>query len=304
MSCGRRAGSSIRRSEFPGIASTSGWSIPRAPGRYLLGIECDGRTYHSAATARDRDRLRHLILEGLGWQLHRIWSTDWWRSPAEPMRKILARLEDLLTTEPKGPTAREDGQPDTPPDPVEASAAEVEEVATYAKLVQPEPVAAPKLPVYRVAELPAGNGDNFYDPASRAVLAEQLMRVIRAEGPIADFVLFRRVARAWGLQRTGRRIEELLRALVPPAGARTVEGDVTFYWPETSQPAQWEGFRVADDLEESKRQLDELCAEELGNLAMFILSEHGGTSVSELARSICRLQRIARTSADAEARIA
>jgi len=96
----------------------------------------------------------------------------------------------------------------------------------------------------------------------------------------------------------------LLRALVPSAGARTVEGDVTFYWPETSQPAQWEGFRVADDLEESKRQLDELCAEELGNLAMFILSEHGGTSVSELARSICRLQRIARTSADAEARIA
>jgi hypothetical protein len=84
---------------------------------------------------------------------------------------------------------------------------------------------------------------------------------------------------------------------------RTVEGDATFYWPETSQPAQWEDFRVADDLEESKRQLDELCAEELGNLAMFILSEHGGTSVGELARSICRLQRIARTSADAEARI-
>lgn len=51
---------------------------PDAPGRYLLGIECDGATYHRAATVRDRDKLRQLILEGLGWKLHRIWSTDWW----------------------------------------------------------------------------------------------------------------------------------------------------------------------------------------------------------------------------------
>ena len=68
---------------------------PRAPGRYLLGIECDGATYHSGATARDRDRLRQHVLEGLGWELHRIWSTDWWRDRDAPMRKLLARLEML-----------------------------------------------------------------------------------------------------------------------------------------------------------------------------------------------------------------
>src|SRR5262249_15144243 len=49
---------------------------PRAPGRYLLGVECDGATYHSSATARDRDRLRQEVLEGLGWRICRIWSTD------------------------------------------------------------------------------------------------------------------------------------------------------------------------------------------------------------------------------------
>ena len=31
---------------------------PRKPGRYVLAIECDGATYHSSNTARDRDRLR------------------------------------------------------------------------------------------------------------------------------------------------------------------------------------------------------------------------------------------------------
>ncbi len=65
---------------------------PRAPGRYLMGVECDGRTYHEGATARDRDRLRQTILEGLGWKLHRVWSTDWWLHPRREMEKLLTKL--------------------------------------------------------------------------------------------------------------------------------------------------------------------------------------------------------------------
>src|SRR5690606_17552242 len=54
---------------------------PDRPGRYLLGIECDGRTYRSAHTARDRDRLRRSVLEGLDWKLARVWSTQWRINP-------------------------------------------------------------------------------------------------------------------------------------------------------------------------------------------------------------------------------
>ncbi len=49
---------------------------PDRPGRYLLGIECDGASYHSAKSARDRDRLRQSVLESHGWSIHRVWSTD------------------------------------------------------------------------------------------------------------------------------------------------------------------------------------------------------------------------------------
>ena len=272
---------------------------PRAPGRYLLGIECDGATYHSAATARDRDRLRHLILEGLGWELHRIWSTDWWRNPGEPMQKILARLEHLLTVEP----SHEEAPEATCNENAEVLEPEIVEAAAYAKMAQLEPAPEQKLPAYRSAEITAGSPDNFYDYESQRILAGQLAQVINTEGPIADVVLFRKVARAWGLARTGRRIEELLRSLLPAMVVNTIEGGTTFYWPEGSKPALWQEFRVADDADDSKRQLNEVCLEELANLAIFILSEHGATSVSELARTICRLQRIARTSADAEARI-
>ena len=68
---------------------------PRAPGRYLAGIECDGATYHSAATSRDRDRLRQHVLEGLGWTILRIWSTDWWLNPEGEIDKITQRLQGL-----------------------------------------------------------------------------------------------------------------------------------------------------------------------------------------------------------------
>jgi very-short-patch-repair endonuclease len=62
-------------------------------GRYLLGIECDGASYHSAATARDRDRLRQAVLEGLGWRLVRVWSTDWVRDRRGQINRVLAALE-------------------------------------------------------------------------------------------------------------------------------------------------------------------------------------------------------------------
>lgn len=60
-----------------------------APGRYLLGVECDGATYHSMACARDRDRLRQSVLEDLGWNLTRIWSTDWWTNRSHTVDELL-----------------------------------------------------------------------------------------------------------------------------------------------------------------------------------------------------------------------
>ena len=53
---------------------------PASPARYLCGIECDGAPYHSHPTARDRDRLREEILRARGWDIFRIWSTDWYRN--------------------------------------------------------------------------------------------------------------------------------------------------------------------------------------------------------------------------------
>ena len=70
---------------------------PGNRGRYLMGIECDGATYHSAKSARDRDRLRQSILERLGWRIRRIWSTDWFSNPHAELQPIIQELNSLKT---------------------------------------------------------------------------------------------------------------------------------------------------------------------------------------------------------------
>ena len=69
---------------------------PDARGSYLSGIECDGATYHRSATARDRDMLREQVLRGLGWEILRVWSTDWWVDSAGTLLKLESRLQELL----------------------------------------------------------------------------------------------------------------------------------------------------------------------------------------------------------------
>lgn len=62
------------------------------PGRYVLGIECDGAAYHDARSARDRDRLRQAVLEDHGWIIHRVWSGDWFQRPKAELEKVIAAI--------------------------------------------------------------------------------------------------------------------------------------------------------------------------------------------------------------------
>ena len=68
---------------------------PKQPDRYLLGVECDGATYHSARAARDRDKYRQSVLENLGWQIYRIWSTDWFENAEAETRKLVEHLKNI-----------------------------------------------------------------------------------------------------------------------------------------------------------------------------------------------------------------
>lgn len=69
---------------------------PKLSGCFVLGIECDGATYHSARTARERDRLRQDVLENMGWSIYRIWSTDWIKDPITEGRHLLDAVQKAI----------------------------------------------------------------------------------------------------------------------------------------------------------------------------------------------------------------
>ncbi len=65
------------------------------PNKFLVGIECDGPTYNSCATVRDRDRLRQEVLERLGWKMYRVWSTDWFKNPTEQLERLTKFIDGV-----------------------------------------------------------------------------------------------------------------------------------------------------------------------------------------------------------------
>ena len=89
--------------------------------RYDLGIECDGATYHRSPTARDRDRLRQEVLEGLGWRIHRVWSTAWVRDPGTEIAAIEQSLKRARLGTPEPPQMRP-GRTVEPPDDAQSNA--------------------------------------------------------------------------------------------------------------------------------------------------------------------------------------
>jgi hypothetical protein len=128
------------------------------PHGFILGVECDGATYHSWKSSRDRDRLRQEVLEDKGWTLHRIWSTDWFRDPdAEKTRLrqcIEERLAKLRASRPEKASvidfeaaARSRRQPDETA-PAASGAAEVQQSDTGQDTV-PDGVSPPERTIAR-----------------------------------------------------------------------------------------------------------------------------------------------------------
>lgn len=184
---------------------TSGFFIdlavvdPNRPGRYLLGIECDGATYHSSRSARDRDRLREAVLRDRGWRIHRVWSTDWFHRPEEQTQKILDAIEK----------AKLESETDEEPEPEASGAPGSETGVERADSLDGwnGGAVAAWAPPYVEALLEAPSGTPIHE-TSPFVLAQIVASVVEFEGPIHRDEIARRITSLWGLSRTGGRISD------------------------------------------------------------------------------------------------
>lgn len=171
------------------------------PGRYLLGIECDGAHYHSSRCARDRDRLRQAVLEDHGWIIHRIWSTDWFQRPVEQLRKVANAIASAkLTADANNRLEVAQVKPSPAPEPTEDLQRETgigDEVSGINALTTP----------YREARFAVPSQVDPHKLAKRD-MAEILLRIVKQEGPIHEDEVVTRVRDLWGLGRAGNRIQD------------------------------------------------------------------------------------------------
>ncbi|MBI4728048.1 MAG: DUF3320 domain-containing protein [Acidobacteria bacterium] len=165
---------------------------PERPGSYALGIECDGAMYHSSKVARDRDRLRHAVLEGLGWRLYHIWGTAWYRD----QEREKTRLEEAIRS------AIGNGAPKLLRERVLAPVAvrlEPVDLNDLPSWVRPYELSHPRPPRYPIA---------IHDPSAFPDLRRMVGEVVSFEAPVHESVVLRRVREAWGVGRSGSRIQD------------------------------------------------------------------------------------------------
>jgi len=272
-----------------------------APGRYLLGVECDGAMYHRAKTARDRDKLRESVLRGLGWKLHRIWSSDWWHDPQHEMKKLDAAIEEAKRTRnessvvpPSSPdvTANIETQAEQSPIHYAQAPAAIPDTPTF-------PVYKP-LPVIVIVWQP----EEFYFYNSGNMIRQKLFEVVQSEAPISLNLAAKRVAGFWNFKRVTAKTVDHVRRLIPREEIHVQETrNGVFLWSSEQSPETYEGFRVPGSDKQSLRDADDLPLEEIANAILYILADQISAPREELVRATAHLFGFQRIGTKVEGRI-
>lgn len=241
---------------------------PDKPGRYLIGIECDGATYHSAKTARDRDRLRQEVLEKLGWKIHRIWSTDWFKNPKEELERVITAIEKakILRTDKENVLPLMEEEPD--PEEVIERTEENRQVDNDSNTYNQAAIEDPFRFGSEILDIP---------PNELGIIVKE---VVDAESPIHFDELAKRVAKAYYLNRVGNRIKYTVHKAVDLAvKLNIIKRKDSFLW---SISMKIPSVRDRSDLNQVSRRIEYISPEEIIEAMRYVIRQSFSVSKDEL----------------------
>jgi very-short-patch-repair endonuclease len=262
------------------------------PSNYIIGIECDGATYHRSRSARDRDRLRQQALENIGWRLHRIWSTDWFRSPDEEMKKLIASVnEATVHARARSTQQRSVSIVSASTLPVSASANALERQPKRTD-VSKEIVGIP----YKYARLQIRLGSRQLHEVSPQEMAKWIVSVVDVESPILVSNVIARIANAAGVKRVASRIEETYNdglKLAIQSGSVTKTKEFLYSSSNTQ-------IHVRDraDFDPSDKRTDAIAPEEIDAAIELVIRETFGIAAADLSTAVGKALGFKRTSED------
>lgn len=262
--------------------------------RYILGIECDGVTYHSARTARDRDLLRQLVLQRMGWRIHRVWSTEWFHDREKAIAGILKSVEQaqqkpvdhVIYAPPADPA---------PPMPNRSAAGETRRVPDIQRRYKPGVPYAhfqPRLGLSR---------EHLLDSSFSVTLADTILQLVQAEGPIHHDLLVDRLKELHGVARAGSNVvSNIERALrfAQQRGGVNHESRSPFYF---ISGQELESFRLPVDI--IRRSIEQIAPSEIALAILYLVEDQFGIFEESLPAAVARLFGVDRLRAESAALI-
>lgn len=264
--------------------------------RYVLGIECDGATYHSSKIARDRDRLRQQVLENLGWRIHRVWSTDWLKDPKREVERVLSAYEQArnqyaavdksraMTTKTEEPI--EGDSPWNSTQLESGDAGPVTAVVPVQKVASAEP--------YERVHLPRQGYQEEFRSASRFVIGALVRQCVEVEGPVHEDRVMQTIATSYGIARVGHLVRAHLEHAIRQAEATYgVRRCGAFLWVSGMERPRVRGAAMDGFV----RPINEIAPEEIGEAVLTVLRSAFSIGRSELVVEAARLLGYDRTGA-------
>ncbi len=247
---------------------------PQQPGRYVLGIECDGATYYSARSARDRDRLRQSVLAGLGWNLYHVWSTDWFRNPEAELKRLVAAIEQALKN---NQTPQTDSllNREKPKD------------SLITRHTATNPATTASLPPYQLAAIKIKLKEQELHEVPVATLADWVWQIVQVESPIHMAEVMRRIADAAGAAKVGPRIKAALEAAIhfgQQQEAFRQQGNFLWLTSMTHPP-----LRDRSQLPASARDVELISPEEIKLVIQKAVAESYGLTAEDVAPATAKL---------------
>ena len=250
---------------------------PKNPDQYMLGIMLDGAAYGGAKTTRDREIAQIGVLGGLGWQILRVWSMDWWDNREKELKRILDKLQQIENSpeEPKPVETAADEEPAEPQGEIYGES-----------FVGFQPMAVRSAPGYLAVKLPLKliTADEFVAPGRERDIRSAIEMTIACEAPLSLPMLTKRVVQSYGITRAGSRIQGHLNMLLGNMNLRTTMQDgVAFYWKKDQNPESYVGFRVNAD-GENRRDIRDVPVQEIANGIYTVLYEQVSMEQEDLLR--------------------
>lgn len=252
---------------------------PELEGRYVLGIECDGASYHSSRTARERDRLRQNVLENMGWKLYRIWSTDWIKDPITEGKHLLEAVQKAIREYKKNLYDYEKKA---------SSKQNIKSKADYEKVVD-------------VKESEQGYGFNTFvektyskavDEVPASVIASEIKNIVYEQAPVNIMTVCKQVAPLYGNANVTNKVKEGVNQIIKKsyrAGGYEIRGE--FLWRKGQKQAE---PRIPAE-GNKPRPFDTIAIEELAEAMYVIIDRSFGIEKDSLFKVTAKEYGFART---------